>query len=253
MDNALYQRPTVDNEVARMFGMQPNMDRLNLLPRYDRKQGWIAPNVLYQMARAALSPGVAAQGGQVSEEDAVNFAGNVSLGGAASIAALRNPAPGRPGKTVGMATAYHGSPKAFDAFDPSAPKTTGGPFNKYGVSVSKDKTVAQRYAKDFSPDGGNVYTVDVESVKPLSLSAREFNSLQDRVGDFDAGRWSESKDIDIELLFKKHGIPFASGEHPIEAIKKAGFDAIETAGSIRGAESEMLVFNEKLLRILSRE
>jgi hypothetical protein len=71
---------SVDQAVQDAFGMQPNMDRLNLLPRHDRKQGWIAPSVLYQLARAAVSPGVAAQGGYVSEEDAVNFAGNVSLG-----------------------------------------------------------------------------------------------------------------------------------------------------------------------------
>jgi hypothetical protein len=59
------------------FGMQPGMDRLNLLPRHDKKRGWIAPNALYQLARAVVSPGVAAKGGSVSEEDGINFGGNL--------------------------------------------------------------------------------------------------------------------------------------------------------------------------------
>src|SRR5574343_180476 len=97
--NALYQAPTVDNAVYEQFGMQPGMDRLNLLPRHDAKLGWIAPNALYQIARALVSPSVAAQGGNVSPEDAVNFGGVVGSGGIGASALMRNPAPG-PGKTL---------------------------------------------------------------------------------------------------------------------------------------------------------
>lgn len=89
-----------------MFGMQPNMDRLNMLPRYDRKQGLIAPNALYQLARALVSPGVAAQGGYVSEEDAVNFGGNLVGAGLGASAATKGN-----GRTLGMA--YY--PKGLDA------------------------------------------------------------------------------------------------------------------------------------------
>jgi hypothetical protein len=100
MPNALYQRPTVDNAVYKAFGMQPNMDRLNLLPRKDPRQGWIAPNLLYQMARAVVAPGVAAHGGDVSPEDAINFGGNlVGAGIGASAAVPTN------GSIVGMGVA----------------------------------------------------------------------------------------------------------------------------------------------------
>src|SRR5574343_299186 len=115
--NALYQAPTVDNAVYEQFGMQPGMDRLNLLPRHDAKLGWIAPNALYQIARALVSPSVAAQGGYVSPEDGVNFAGNVSLGSLGTSALMKRPAPG-PGKTVAQ-TVYYGSQHNFDKFDMS--------------------------------------------------------------------------------------------------------------------------------------
>ena len=82
------RRPTVDTAVEQYFGMQPGMDRLNLLPRHDRKQGWIAPNMVYQLARAMMSPGVAAQGGDVSPEDAVNFGGNLVGAGIGASAAV---------------------------------------------------------------------------------------------------------------------------------------------------------------------
>jgi hypothetical protein len=79
---------SVDDAVLNTFGMQPNMNRLSLLPYKDQKEGWIAPNALYQMARAMVSPGVAAQGGYVSEEDAINFGGNLVGAGIGASAAI---------------------------------------------------------------------------------------------------------------------------------------------------------------------
>src|SRR5574343_1029327 len=99
--SAMRGRPTVDQAVQDTFGMQPGMDRLNLLPRYSKAEGWVAPEMVYQLARAMVSPGVAAQGGDVSPQDALNFAGNVSLGGIGASAAMRNPAPG-PGRKVAI-------------------------------------------------------------------------------------------------------------------------------------------------------
>jgi hypothetical protein len=85
--------PSVDEAVRNAFGMQPNMNRLNLLPRYNEKDGLVAPNALYQLARALVSPGVAAQGGYVSPEDGMNFAGNfvgagVGAGGVAPVGGM---------------------------------------------------------------------------------------------------------------------------------------------------------------------
>jgi len=64
----------LDKAVREQFGMQPNLNRLSVLPRYSRSEGWVAPEMLYQAARAFAAPGVAARGYDVSPEDAVNFA-----------------------------------------------------------------------------------------------------------------------------------------------------------------------------------
>lgn len=152
------RRPTVDTAVEQYFGMQPGMDRLNLLPRHDRKQGWIAPNMVYQLARAMVSPGVAAHGGDVSPEDAVNFAGNVSLGSFGASAAMKNPTPG-PGKTLPM-TVYHGSPHDFDKFDMSKIGTgEGAQAYGHGLYVAESKDVAKSYQTTLTqtaPKGDNV-------------------------------------------------------------------------------------------------
>lgn len=100
--------------------------------------------MVYQLARAMVSPGVAAQGGDVSPEDAVNFAGNVSLGGIGASAAMKNPAPG-PGKTLPM-TVYHGSPHDFDQFDMSKIGTgEGAQAYGHGLYVAEKPGVAKSY------------------------------------------------------------------------------------------------------------
>jgi hypothetical protein len=168
------------------------------------------------------------------------------------------------GEQMGMAaaTVWHGSPHKFDKFDMNAPKTTGGNFNKHGVSVSDHQSVAQRYADDFGGKNGQLYKVDADIGNPLELSARDFHSLQRLTGEVDhaakTGKSiSESNSVSLEMLLKKNGINWnwQQGEHPIEAIKRAGHDAIKGAGypSRNGlAEQETLVFNPSLLRILER-
>lgn len=133
--------PTIDERVQQLFGMQPNMDRLNLLPRHDSKQGWIAPSILYQLARAAVAPGVAAQGGDVSPEDAVNFAGNLA-GGALGASAVK---PVQGAGVIGQ-TVFHGSPHVFDAFDISKIGTGEGvQAYGHGLYVAENPTVANTY------------------------------------------------------------------------------------------------------------
>jgi hypothetical protein len=80
-------RPSVDDRM-RDIGMDPSAERSTFLPRYDKKHGLTAPAVVAQALRAALSPGVAAEGGDVSPEDAVNFAGNL-VGGAVAGGAVK--------------------------------------------------------------------------------------------------------------------------------------------------------------------
>ena len=150
---------------------------------------------------------------------------------------------------------YHGSPKKkpFDKFDLGAEKTTGGGMNSSGVSITPSEKVANRYATDFSQNGGWVYKVDADYKKPLNLSSRDFEKLQSLVGHARSGRpLSESQEIDIELLMKKAGIKY-SGGNPIDAIKSAGYDAITKVPSNDFVEPETLVFNPDAIKILSRQ
>jgi len=149
-------------------------------------------------------------------------------------------------------TVYHGSPHKFDKFDANAPKTTGGSFNKYGASVSPDKKVANRYAKDFG-EGGFTYKVDADIKKQLNLSASEFETLQRYVGKIDGGeKLNEVQQISLEMLLEKHGIK--SFGHPMKSIKSAGYDAIANdAGRYGSAEREILVFDPQKLKILGIE
>ena len=158
------------------------------------------------------------------------------------------------------ATVWHGSPHKFDKFDLNAQRTTGGNFNKYGVSVSEQPSVAQRYADDFGGPNGSIYKVESSTAKPMDLSAGEFHKLQALTGAVDhakkTGRsLAESQSIDLEMLMKKHGIAWREGDHPIDAIKRAGYDSIRGAGfpSRSGlAEQESLIFDPSLLQILER-
>ena len=94
-----YKPPSdVESEVQRTFGMNPNADRNTLLPWYNKESGWTAPDVLYQIAKAVSSPGVAASGGNVSPEDAMNVASNVMGGGV-----VRSAAAPLEGRIIGMA------------------------------------------------------------------------------------------------------------------------------------------------------
>jgi len=148
-------------------------------------------------------------------------------------------------------TAYHGSPRTITELRVDVPKTTGGSLNKYGVFLSPDEKTAARYAKDFGGNHGKVYKVDADVKKTLGLSSQEFNSLQRFVGMIDNGRpLNEIQQISLEDILTKHGI--RAGEHPINAIKQAGFDSISAdAGRYGAAERELLVFDPKKTKILS--
>ena len=78
-------RTLVEAEVERVFGMSPDVERLSFLPmpvapfgpdgeRDFSKAEWTAPQLLYDLARAFVTPGVAAGGNQVSDEDGLNLA-----------------------------------------------------------------------------------------------------------------------------------------------------------------------------------
>ena len=101
----------VEQEVYKMNGMEPGLDRASILPfAGSRKQGnlqFAAPQMLYDLAKAGVAPGVAASGRQVSNEDALNTALNIT-GGSFGASHLAGPAA-EAGKTVlGMAVKNKG-------------------------------------------------------------------------------------------------------------------------------------------------
>lgn len=149
--NTLYQPPTVDNAVYQAFGMQPNMDRLNLLPRYDKKVGWVAPNALYQLARAFMTPSVGFRGGEVTPEDALNFGMSVMGTSAGVSRAVPKSVP--KGPAAGMATVYHGSPHNFDAFDATKIGTgEGAQAYGHGLYFADNPRVAKAYQVNLAKD-----------------------------------------------------------------------------------------------------
>jgi len=78
--------PTLEGEVQRLTGLQPNMERSNILPFYSQETGLVAPQFVYDAAKAFVAPGYTARGGQVDPAEAINVAANVmggSIGGSA--------------------------------------------------------------------------------------------------------------------------------------------------------------------------
>lgn len=61
--------------------MVPMEERLSILPRYNAKQGLIAPQFIYDLAKAVSAPLTAARGYQVTPEESVNTAVNAFGGG----------------------------------------------------------------------------------------------------------------------------------------------------------------------------
>jgi hypothetical protein len=76
----------VEQQTKEVFGMVPMDERLSILPRYSSTQGLIAPQFIYDLARAVSSPITAMRGQQVSPEESLNVAmgamGGSSIGSA---------------------------------------------------------------------------------------------------------------------------------------------------------------------------
>jgi hypothetical protein len=83
----------VERQAQAVFGMAPMEERLSILPRYSSAQGLIAPQFIYDLAKAVSTPITAMRGQQVTPEEALNvplsaFAG--SSAGSAPKGALRS-------------------------------------------------------------------------------------------------------------------------------------------------------------------
>jgi len=77
----------LEKDVYETFGMLPNEDRLSLLPRYKKGEGFIAPEMLYELAKAVQSPRTAMYS-ELGPEEAFNMGLNV-MGGSSVASAPR--------------------------------------------------------------------------------------------------------------------------------------------------------------------
>jgi len=147
---------------------------------------------------------------------------------------------------------YHGGAAAIDEFRlHDRVRTTGGGLGSHTIAFSNPE-VAGRYVKDFHP-GGAISPAIVNSKKVAKLDPGKFHKLQDLVYDIDKGKTlTETQDVSLEIILKELGVDYSENlyksTHPITLIKKSGYDAITTPGSIRGAEPEYLVLDPSTIK-----
>jgi hypothetical protein len=151
--DGVYQPPSVASETERIFGMKPREDRLTILPRYVPGEGLVAPEMLYDAARAIAAPGAAARGADIGVPDAVNMAFNVAGGGLGVSSAMRRPT-GEGGIDLAM-NAYHGSPyDIVGKFDLTRAGTgTGAQQYGHGVYFAEARPTAERFKKGAKQKG----------------------------------------------------------------------------------------------------
>ena len=66
--------PTLEDKTYEVFGMEPNLDRGNILPLPDDKGGLMAPQWLYDLAKMVTLPAHAMQGGSYTMGDVTDMA-----------------------------------------------------------------------------------------------------------------------------------------------------------------------------------
>ena len=96
-DDVSPDNATPEAAVQALTGMIPDIPRTNILPDPRGTDGkftsdvsqWTMPQVVYDAAKAFVTPGVAAEGGTVTDADALNLALAVTGGGAVAKAAPR--------------------------------------------------------------------------------------------------------------------------------------------------------------------
>jgi hypothetical protein len=165
--DGVYQPPTVESETERMFGMKPREDRLSILPRFSREQGLVAPQFVYDAAKAITAPSVAARGYEVAPEEAVNLALNVAGGGFGASTAMRNPT-GKGGKDLGMFVGQKSNTWDMDKYEMALK------MDKAGIDPSE----INRYTGYFKNPASNIWSQEISDA-----SAKLVGKLPDAVGD----------------------------------------------------------------------
>lgn len=166
--DGVYQDPTVASETSRVFGMDPNADRLSILPRYSREEGLVAPQFVYDAAKAITAPSVAARGYEVPPEEAVNLAMNVAGAGYGAGATMRNPT-GKGGKDLGMFVGQKSNTWDMDKYEMALK------MDQAGI----DPAEINRYTGYFKNPSSNIWSQEISD----AFAVRTKN-LPAKVGDF---------------------------------------------------------------------
>jgi hypothetical protein len=186
--DGMYQPPTVTSETERVFGMKQREDRLSILPRYSRETGWVAPEMLYDAARAFVAPGAAVRGADVQVPDAVNMAFNFTGAGLGTSAAMKKPT-GTGGKDVSMSTLPSGSTAKDDlAKMPKklAPANESGfysPTEAAALNLQRKSGAGQAFLNDIMK-GENVKSDEISAMGLDTFLKGKTNVTADEVRDY---------------------------------------------------------------------
>lgn len=79
----------LEEEVQNQFGMEPGLDRASLIPYKSKEHGWVAPEILYDIAKLVTSPIAALHGKYISPEETISSA--LTIGGIGTPIGLARP------------------------------------------------------------------------------------------------------------------------------------------------------------------
>jgi hypothetical protein len=209
--------------------MEPGLDRASILPfAGSREEGNLqlaAPGFVYDAARAFVTPGMAARGQQVSDEDILNTAMNV-MGGGAGASRVAGPRTAPDEMLLGMGVGSRGADDALDmstearirraaeqGFDTRRPlyHGTSSSFDEFAPSTVGDLGAGNYLTPD--PEKASSYAT-IRKYMRRSTNNAEPNVLPLYVKD-------KLKYLDLQ---GKGILPF--DESRITRLKSAGYDAI---------------------------
>ena len=197
----------LEQQTYQSFGMLPNPDRLSILPRYNKTQGLIAPDFIYELAKAVSAPYTAAQGYEVTPEESVNVALNMMGGSAAGTApkgALR----------TGLAFDPRFDPRKLEQTRLKNLKTVVEPTSSVQVpNVSLVDYEGRPFVTSMSDRiaaGGNIVKInDVDLKRPVGLLGG-----QDHMFEFPQV-WSSAQGPVNQIMKQANILQGATGQNPI--------------------------------------
>jgi hypothetical protein len=244
----------VERAVFESTGMEPGLDRASILPfAGSREEGNLqlaAPGFVYDAARAFVTPGMAARGQRVSDEDILNTAMNV-MGGGAGASRVAGPRTASDEVLLGMGvgskeaptaagdlaaltgrspldmstearmqraadegyypeTYYHGTSADFDSFDP----LKADPSRRGAIFITNNPAVASTYAR--TAGSKNVMPLMIRPENPIQIYAggANWNKLRgDTVVELPA-RVGPPDEGDVLLAELRGVAPPTSKEYP---------------------------------------